>query len=54
MQSHLQNYQQIHLVYSVRTVSELAYVDRIQEIAASFGEGHTGFKFVPVVQEAPR
>jgi hypothetical protein len=27
-----QNYQQIHLVYSVRTVSELAYVDRIQRL----------------------
>ena len=48
-----QNYQQIHLVYSVRTVSELAYVDRIQEIAASFGEGHTGFKFVPVITRDP-
>ncbi|WP_130804590.1 ferredoxin--NADP reductase [Acinetobacter ihumii] len=48
-----QNYQHIHLVYSVRTASELAYVDRIQEIAATFGEGHTGFKFVPVITRDP-
>lgn len=48
-----QNYQQINLVYSVRTASELAYVDRIQEIAASFGEGHTGFKFIPVITRDP-
>ena len=42
-------YQNINLVYSVRTASELAYVERIQEIAALFGEGHTGFKFVPII-----
>ena len=42
-------YQNIHLVYSVRTASELAYVERIQEIAETFGEGHTGFKFVPII-----
>lgn len=42
-------YQHIHLVYSVRTASELAYVERIQDIAASFGEGHIGFKFVPII-----
>ncbi len=42
-------YQHIHLVYSVRTRAELAYVDRIQEIAQTFGEGHRGFKFVPVI-----
>jgi len=42
-------YQHIHLVYSVRTRAELAYVDRIQEIAQTFGEGHSGFKFVPVI-----
>ena len=46
-------YQQIHLVYSVRTESELAYVERIQEIAQTFGEGHTGFKFVPIVTRDP-
>jgi ferredoxin--NADP+ reductase len=41
-------YQHINLVYSVRTASELAYVERIQEIEALFGEGHTGFKFLTI------
>jgi len=44
-------YQHIYLVYSVRTASELAYVERIQEIAQTFGEGHTGFKFVPIARD---
>ncbi len=43
------NYQKINLVYSVRTAAELAYVDRIQEIAETFGEGHSGFKFIPII-----
>ncbi|EXI37418.1 oxidoreductase NAD-binding domain protein [Acinetobacter baumannii 846928] len=43
------NYQKINLVYSVRTAVELAYVDRIQEIAETFGEGHLGFKFIPII-----
>ena len=46
-------YQHIHLVYSVRTVSELAYVERIQEMAETFGEGHSGFKFVPIITREP-
>ena len=46
-------YEKINLVYSVRTESELAYVDRIQEIALLFGEGHTGFKFIPIVTRDP-
>ncbi len=46
-------YQKINLVYSVRTASELAYVDRIQEIAEQFGEGHTGFKFIPIITRDP-
>ena len=46
-------YQHINLVYSVRTASELAYVERIQEIAALFGEGHIGFKFVPIITRDP-
>ncbi|MDQ9011208.1 ferredoxin--NADP reductase [Acinetobacter gerneri] len=46
-------YSSITLVYSVRTASELAYVERIQEIADSFGEGHTGFKFVPIITRDP-
>lgn len=48
-----ENYQQIYLVYSVRTASELAYVKRIEEIASSFGEGHNGFKFVPIITRDP-
>jgi ferredoxin--NADP+ reductase len=46
-------YKQINLVYSVRTVEELAYVERIQEIAKVFGEGHDGFKFVPIITRDP-
>ena len=46
-------YKQINLVYSVRTVEELAYVERIQEIANVFGEGHDGFKFVPIITHDP-
>ncbi|MEF9957797.1 MAG: ferredoxin--NADP reductase, partial [Acinetobacter sp.] len=46
-------YEKINLVYSVRTASELAYIDRIQEIAETFGEGHTGFKFIPIITRDP-
>ena len=46
-------YQKINLVYSVRTASELAYVDRIQEIAKLFGEGHSGFRFIPIITRDP-
>lgn len=46
-------YKNIHLVYSVRTQSELAYLDRITEIAETFGEGHTGFQFVPIITRDP-
>ena len=41
------------MVYSVRTASELAYVDRIQEIAKLFGEGHSGFRFIPIITRDP-
>lgn len=44
-----QNYKNIYLIYSVRTSAELAYIDKINEIAETFGEGHDGFKFVPVI-----
>ena len=47
-------YQQINLVYSVRTASELAYAERIEEIVASFGEGHEGFKFIPIITRDPQ
>jgi ferredoxin--NADP+ reductase len=46
-------YQQINLVYSVRTEAELAYAERIEEIAAVFGEGHQGFRFIPVITRDP-
>ena len=46
-------YQKINLIYSVRTAAELAYVDRIQEIAETFGEGHNGFKFIPIITRDP-
>lgn len=46
-------YQKINLIYSVRTADELAYVDRIQEIAETFGEGHNGFKFIPIITRDP-
>lgn len=48
-----ENYQHIYLVYSVRSAAELAYVEKIQEIAATFGEGHRGFKFIPVITRDP-
>lgn len=48
-----QKYQQIYLVYSVRTEAELAYVERIKEIAETFGEGHSGFKFIPIITRNP-
>ena len=47
-------YEKINLVYSVRTASELAYIERIQEIAETFGEGHTGFKFIPIITRDPK
>ena len=46
-------YKKINLVYSVRTATELAYVDRIQEIAETFGEGHVGFKFISIITRDP-
>ncbi|CAI3161113.1 Flavodoxin/ferredoxin--NADP reductase [Acinetobacter calcoaceticus] len=46
-------YQKINLVYSVRTAAELAYADRIQEIAETFGEGHVGFKFISIITRDP-
>lgn len=46
-------YEKINLVYSVRTEAELAYAERIREIAESFGEGHKGFKFIPIITRDP-
>ncbi|ALH94101.1 ferredoxin--NADP reductase [Acinetobacter equi] len=42
-------YKNIHLIYSVRTQAELAYAEKIQEIIETFGEGHHGFKFIPII-----
>ncbi len=47
-------YQHIYLVYSVRTEAELAYVDKIHEDCRNFGEGHTGFKFIPIITRDPQ
>lgn len=43
------NYKKIVLVYSVRTQSELAYIEKIQEIQTFFGEGYEGFQFIPII-----
>ena len=43
------HYKNIFLVYSVRTLNELAYVNEIEQIRQIFGEDHSGFKFVPIV-----
>ena len=48
-----QKYSKINLVYSVRTEAELAYVDRIHTLAETFGEGHQGFQFIPIVTRNP-
>lgn len=48
-----QKYKNIQLVYSVRSTAELAYVERISEIVDTFAEGHTGFKFIPIITRDP-
>lgn len=47
------DYQYIFLAYSVRTAEELAYVDKIKQILEVFSEGHTGFRFVPIITRDP-
>ncbi len=47
-------YKHIYLVYSVRTQTELAYVERIEQLAETFADGHTGFKFVPIITRDPK
>lgn len=44
-----QQYAHIVLVYSARTVQELAYVAEIEALAQQFGDGGASFKFVPIV-----
>lgn len=48
-----QTYQNIVLAYSVRTLEELAYVDRLAEIQQIFGEGGANFKFLEIVTRDP-
>lgn len=47
-----QQYQHIILAYSVRTRDELAYIEDIENIAQSFGEGGARFKFLPIITRA--
>ena len=44
-----EKYQNIYLVYSVRYERELAYLEKIQQIKDTFGDGHKGFKFIPII-----
>ncbi|WOE32829.1 MULTISPECIES: ferredoxin--NADP reductase [unclassified Acinetobacter] len=48
------SYQQINLVYSVRTAAELAYVTRISEIVENFATEDTRFKFIPIITRDPQ
>jgi ferredoxin--NADP+ reductase len=49
-----QSYQHIVLAYSVRTIEELAYVDEINALAATFAdEGGATFQFIPIVTRDP-
>lgn len=44
-----EQYQHIILVYSARTVAELAYVEEIGTLKATYGEAGANFSFIPVV-----
>lgn len=48
-----ENYQTIVLVYSARTVQELAYVDEISQLKTIYGETGANFIFVPIVTREP-
>lgn len=48
-----EKYQTIVLVYSARTVQELAYVDEISQLKQTFGETGARFMFVPVITREP-
>lgn len=48
-----QQYQRIVLVYSVRTLGELAYRDEITHIKSLYGEDGASFTFIPVVTREP-
>lgn len=44
-----QQYKYIRLVYSVRHVNELAYLDKIHTLQQDFGSADNDFKFIPIV-----
>lgn len=48
-----ENYQTIVLVYSARTVQELAYVDEIAQLKTIYGETGANFIFVPIITREP-
>lgn len=48
-----QAYQKIVLVYSVRYVKDLAYLELIQSLKADFGEDGADLTFVPIVTREP-
>lgn len=48
-----QQYQTIVLVYSARTLQELAYVDEINELSQIYGDNGAKFMFVPIVTREP-
>jgi ferredoxin--NADP+ reductase len=48
-----QKYQTIVLAYSVRTQQELAYIDKMNEIQQTFGEGGAEFYFLPIITRDP-
>lgn len=48
-----QTYQHIILVYSVRTLQELAYVDKINQLKQTFGQDKINFQFIPIITRDP-
>lgn len=44
-----EQYQHIYLVYSARTQAELAYLDDIAQLKATYGETGAAFQFIPIV-----
>lgn len=51
----MEKYQKITLVYSVRTQAELAFaLSAFRRLLQLFGEGHTGFRFVPIITRDPQ
>ncbi|ELA08770.1 oxidoreductase FAD/NAD(P)-binding subunit [Moraxella macacae 0408225] len=44
-----QTYQKIYLIYSARTQQELAYLEEIAQLQATYGENGADFQFIPIV-----